>query len=132
MNQEAEGRLYSDISLNIFQAAIRDTRPQGLPRGGIPVGSSIGLPGPRPQGPLPPPGEDSCEIDDYGVGPKIPQPLEKSLQLKEMQQGELTCRWPQLVTEEPEIYDPNFIFFKRIFEAFKLIDDVKKDKEKDK
>lgn len=24
------------------------------------------------------------------------------------------------MTEEPEIYDPNFIFFKRIFEAFKV------------
>lgn len=24
------------------------------------------------------------------------------------------------VTEEPEIYDPNYIFFKRIFEAFKV------------
>ncbi|XP_026549316.1 splicing factor 3B subunit 2-like, partial [Notechis scutatus] len=37
----------------------------------------------------------------------------------------------EYVTEEPEIYDPNFIFFKRIFEAFKLTDDVKKDKEKE-
>lgn len=26
----------------------------------------------------------------------------------------------EYVTEEPEIYDPNFIFFKRIFEAFKV------------
>lgn len=24
------------------------------------------------------------------------------------------------MTEEPEIYEPNFIFFKRIFEAFKV------------
>uniref|UniRef100_A0A8C3SNM4 Splicing factor 3b subunit 2 n=2 Tax=Chelydra serpentina TaxID=8475 RepID=A0A8C3SNM4_CHESE len=37
----------------------------------------------------------------------------------------------EYVTEEPEIYDPNFIFFKRIFDAFKLTDDVKKDKEKE-
>ncbi|NXF77036.1 SF3B2 factor, partial [Sclerurus mexicanus] len=37
----------------------------------------------------------------------------------------------EYVTEEPEIYDPNFVFFKRIFEAFKLTDDVKKDKEKE-
>ncbi|XP_028285477.1 splicing factor 3B subunit 2 isoform X2 [Parambassis ranga] len=36
----------------------------------------------------------------------------------------------EYVTEEPEIYDPNFIFFKRIFEAFRLTDDVKKEKEK--
>lgn len=35
------------------------------------------------------------------------------------------------MTEEPEIYEPNFIFFKRIFEAFKLTDDVKKEKEKE-
>lgn len=26
----------------------------------------------------------------------------------------------EYVTEEPEIYDPNFIFFKRIFEAFRV------------
>lgn len=26
----------------------------------------------------------------------------------------------EYITEEPEIYDPNFIFFKRIFEAFKV------------
>ncbi|XP_034532545.1 splicing factor 3B subunit 2 [Notolabrus celidotus] len=37
----------------------------------------------------------------------------------------------EYITEEPEIYDPNFIFFKRIFEAFKLTDDVKKEKEKE-
>ncbi|CAB1345462.1 unnamed protein product [Coregonus sp. 'balchen'] len=37
----------------------------------------------------------------------------------------------EYVTEEPEIYDPNFIFFKRIFEAFKLTDDVKKEQEKE-
>uniref|UniRef100_A0A8D3BS21 Splicing factor 3b, subunit 2 n=1 Tax=Scophthalmus maximus TaxID=52904 RepID=A0A8D3BS21_SCOMX len=37
----------------------------------------------------------------------------------------------EYVTEEPEIFDPNFIFFKRIFEAFKLTDDVKKEKEKE-
>uniref|UniRef100_A0A8C6Y761 Splicing factor 3b subunit 2 n=1 Tax=Naja naja TaxID=35670 RepID=A0A8C6Y761_NAJNA len=137
-------------------------------------------------------------IDDSGVGPKIPQALEKILQLKEIRQEELTSvpgtelrmlagisasdaeddasalskkeknrkrrnrkkkkkqNAPsksnqvsqaakghgeesgsdapveiEYVTEEPEIYDPNFIFFKRIFEAFKLTDDVKKDKEKE-
>lgn len=37
----------------------------------------------------------------------------------------------EYITEEPEIYDPNYIFFKRIFEAFKLTDDVKKEKEKE-
>ncbi|CAH2324820.1 splicing factor 3B subunit 2 [Pelobates cultripes] len=37
----------------------------------------------------------------------------------------------EYVTEEPDIYDPNFIFFKRIFQAFKLTDDVKKEKEKE-
>lgn len=26
----------------------------------------------------------------------------------------------EYITEEPEIYDPNYIFFKRIFEAFKV------------
>ncbi|XP_061462759.1 splicing factor 3B subunit 2 [Rhineura floridana] len=183
-------------------------RPQGLPRGNPPVGLSIGPPGPRPRGPPPPPGEDSREVDESGVGPKIPQALEKILQLKEIRQEELTAvpsatdddmetdlralasisasdaeedalalskkeknrkrrnrkkRKKQrqesvsprearpsqdakgrgedsggdgpveieYVTEEPEIYDPNFIFFKRIFEAFKLTDDVKKEKEKE-
>lgn len=33
--------------------------------------------------------------------------------------------------EEFEIYEFNFIFFKRIFEVFKFIDDVKKEKEKE-
>ncbi|XP_062300539.1 splicing factor 3B subunit 2 isoform X2 [Scomber scombrus] len=37
----------------------------------------------------------------------------------------------EYITEEPEIYDPNYIFFKRIFEAFKLTDDLKKEKEKE-
>ncbi|XP_066466293.1 splicing factor 3B subunit 2 [Tiliqua scincoides] len=180
-------------------------RPQGLPRGATPVGPTVGPPGPRPRGPPPPPGEDSREVDESGVGPKIPQALEKILQLKEIRQEELTAvpsatdddmetdlrmssgmttsdaeddasalskkeknrkrrnrkkkkkqsvvlkegstsqgaegrgedsgaEGPveiEYVTEEPEIYDPNFIFFKRIFEAFKLTDDVKKDKEKE-
>uniref|UniRef100_A0A7N9AR22 Splicing factor 3b, subunit 2 n=1 Tax=Mastacembelus armatus TaxID=205130 RepID=A0A7N9AR22_9TELE len=110
-------------------------------------------------------------------GPKIPQALEKILQLKEIRQEQLTdptgqyCQLNfsslpkkktektkrgintsqqkkeggdkekdkdkqteveiEYVTEEPEIYDPNYIFFKRIFEAFKLTDDVKKEKEKE-
>jgi len=29
----------------------------------------------------------------------------------------------EYITEEPEIYDPNYIFFKRIFEAFKVAAD---------
>uniref|UniRef100_H9GQ49 SAP domain-containing protein n=1 Tax=Anolis carolinensis TaxID=28377 RepID=H9GQ49_ANOCA len=155
----------------------------GIFLGTPPLSSPVGMPGPRLRGPPPPPGEDSREIDDSGVGPKIPQALEKILQLKEIRQEELTAvpsatgnhgllknrkrrnrkkkKKPQnasapkgspaakdakghgdesgsdtaveieYVTEEPEIYDPNFIFFKRIFEAFKLTDDVKKDKEKE-
>uniref|UniRef100_A0AAR2LML2 PSP proline-rich domain-containing protein n=1 Tax=Pygocentrus nattereri TaxID=42514 RepID=A0AAR2LML2_PYGNA len=134
----------------------------------------------------PPPGEDAREMwsnDEVGIGPKIPQALEKILQLKEIRQeqltiaptvlSELTFFFPSLqrnrrrrnrkkknkkkknqekqeeerkkesekekvseveieyVTEEPEIYDPNYIFFKRIFEAFKLTDEVKKEKEKE-
>uniref|UniRef100_A0AAX7TMB9 PSP proline-rich domain-containing protein n=1 Tax=Astatotilapia calliptera TaxID=8154 RepID=A0AAX7TMB9_ASTCA len=153
----------------------------------------------------PPPGEDNREEMSV-TGPKIPQALEKILQLKEIRQEQLTdpigpgmndstmrqflfnfvCpvsefvnqTFPQknrkrrnrkkkskkkraqekkeqaeqqqkessdkekdkekeqeveieYVTEEPEIYDPNYIFFKRIFEAFKLTDDVKKEKEKE-
>ncbi|KAF5902827.1 splicing factor 3B subunit 2, partial [Clarias magur] len=154
----------------------------------------------------PPPGEDVREMwqsDDVGIGPKIPQALEKILQLKEIRQEQLTAapteeddedtanmdmnssrpysddedegtlskkdksrrrrnrkkkkkkiqekteqaetrkndaekdkeKEPEVeieyVTEEPEIYDPNYIFFKRIFEAFKLTDEVKKEKEKE-
>uniref|UniRef100_A0A8C3QBZ2 Uncharacterized protein n=1 Tax=Geospiza parvula TaxID=87175 RepID=A0A8C3QBZ2_GEOPR len=129
--------------------------------------------------PLPPPPPQN---EDSGVGPKIPQALEKILQLKESRQEELVTdemetelrasasaseaeedtgtskkegRGPgggpnpdprgdpepppgdapeveiEYVSEEPEIYDPNFVFFKRIFEAFKLTDEVKKDKEKE-
>ncbi|XP_060550376.1 splicing factor 3B subunit 2 [Pantherophis guttatus] len=181
------------------------SRPQGHPRLNTASSSPMGIASSRPRGPPPPPGEDSREIDDSGVGPKIPQALEKILQLKEIRQEELTSvpgatdddmetelralagisasdaeddasalskkeknrkrrnrkkkkkqnapsksnQVPQAgkghgeesgsdapleieyVTEEPEIYDPNFIFFKRIFEAFKLTDDVKKDKEKE-
>uniref|UniRef100_A0A8C5Q7Y7 Splicing factor 3b subunit 2 n=1 Tax=Leptobrachium leishanense TaxID=445787 RepID=A0A8C5Q7Y7_9ANUR len=145
--------------------------------------------------------DDSREIDDFTTGPKIPQALEKILQLKEIRQEEMvpvtteeeddidynlvytseteeettgptkkekksrrrrnrkkrTHRKAtatqsglaeelneaaeadtaagkveiEYVTEEPDIYDPNFIFFKRIFQAFKLTDDVKKEKEKE-
>ncbi|TRZ20881.1 hypothetical protein HGM15179_006216 [Zosterops borbonicus] len=158
---------------------------------------------PWPYGPSPPPGNNSRDAEDSGVGPKIPQALEKVLQLKESCQEELlmvpgvsnedkmemelwasasaseaedntgtskkerkrkrrnhkkkqgrgraregppTLTSPQgdpkptpgdtpkveveYVTEEPEINDPNFVFFKRIFEAFKLVDKVK-DKEKE-
>ncbi|KAF4793885.1 splicing factor 3B subunit 2-like protein [Turdus rufiventris] len=34
----------------------------------------------------------------------------------------------EYVSEEPEIYDPNFVLFKSIFEAFRLTGDVNKDK----
>uniref|UniRef100_A0A671NG53 Splicing factor 3B subunit 2-like n=1 Tax=Sinocyclocheilus anshuiensis TaxID=1608454 RepID=A0A671NG53_9TELE len=119
----------------------------------------------------PPPGED-----DVGIGPKIPQALEKILQLKEMRQEQLSTaptgryqhknrkrrnrkknkkkrqqekeqqeeekkkeesrdKEPEVeieyVTEEPAIYDPSYIIFKRIFETFKLTDDLKKEKEKE-
>uniref|UniRef100_A0A8C1NK93 Splicing factor 3b, subunit 2 n=1 Tax=Cyprinus carpio TaxID=7962 RepID=A0A8C1NK93_CYPCA len=129
----------------------------------------------------PPPGEDAREVrdpeslnswqgEDVGIGPKIPQALEKILQLKEMRQEQLSIaptghysiqvylyskknkkkrqqeeeekkkeesheKEPEVeieyVTEEPAVYDPNYIIFKRIFEAFKLTDDVKKEKEKE-
>lgn len=152
-----------------------------------------------------PSGDESREMEDSSSGPKIPQVLEKILQLKEIRQEEMiipvateeedydndprqvytaseteeettgpkkekksrrrrnrkkrTRRRPnaappvvvvaddvneaaeadptggkveiEYVTEEPDIYDPNFIFFKRIFQAFKLTDDVKKEKEKE-
>ncbi|KAM9302208.1 splicing factor 3B subunit 2 [Gastrophryne carolinensis] len=146
--------------------------------------------------------EDSRETEDSSVGPKIPQVLEKILQLKEMRQEEMNVPVTteeedyendprqaytasetdeessgvkkekksrrrrnrkkrarrratamsgvvdelneaaeanpaeakveiEYVTEEPDIYDPSFIFFKRIFQAFKLTDDVKREKEKE-
>uniref|UniRef100_A0A096LSB9 Splicing factor 3b, subunit 2 n=1 Tax=Poecilia formosa TaxID=48698 RepID=A0A096LSB9_POEFO len=176
------------------------------PRGPLPPGVTM-LP-PQKQRVPPPPGEDNKENEEVSVGgPKIPQVLEKILQLKEIRQEQLTDapeeddndgdmdannssaqamsetdddgqmskkdknrkrrnrkkkskkkralekkeqaegsekekdkdkdkgKDPEVeieyVTEEPEIYDPNFIFFKRIFEAFKLTDDVKKEKEKE-
>uniref|UniRef100_A0A8D2ZRZ6 Splicing factor 3b, subunit 2 n=1 Tax=Scophthalmus maximus TaxID=52904 RepID=A0A8D2ZRZ6_SCOMX len=153
------------------------------PRGPLPPGVSM-LPIQKMRVP-PPPGEDNREVwqnEEVSIGgPKIPQALEKILQLKEIRQEQLTDptgqdRTPktktvhvllseknrrrrnrkkkskkkralekkeqkekekepeveiEYVTEEPEIFDPNFIFFKRIFEAFKLTDDVKKEKEKE-
>ncbi|XP_040184759.1 splicing factor 3B subunit 2 [Rana temporaria] len=147
------------------------------------------------------PGDESRETEDSSVGPKIPQVLEKILQLKEIRQEEMNVTVTteeedyddrqvytaseteeestgqkkekksrrrrnrkkrirrrviavptvvgdelneaaeadtaggkveiEYVIEEPEIYDPNFIFFKRIFQAFKLTDDVKREKEKE-
>ncbi|CAL8240306.1 unnamed protein product [Merluccius merluccius] len=180
------------------------------PRGPLPPGVNM-MPSQRQRVP-PPPGEDGREGEESSVaGPKIPQALEKILQLKEMRQGQLTDPTEEededdeaadsemtgssaqgmsetedddgqlskkdknrkrrnrkkknkkkraqekrelqgqekpeahgdkdkdkedeveieYVAEEPQIYDPNFIFFKRIFEAFKLTDDVKKEKEKE-
>ncbi|XP_018607858.1 splicing factor 3B subunit 2 [Scleropages formosus] len=171
-----------------------------------PPGISLVPPPSHRQRVPPPPGEDAREVwqgEEVGIGPKIPQALEKILQLKEMRQeqlsdvpaeedgaGEMDTRTSgpavlseteeedgtvskkdknrkrrnrkkknkkkkaqtngemnkekaemekekeaaveiEYITEEPEIYDPNFIFFKRIFEAFKLTDDVKKEKEKE-
>ncbi|KAG7495764.1 splicing factor 3B subunit 2 isoform X2 [Solea senegalensis] len=191
------------------------------PRGPLPPGVSM-LPLQKQRVP-PPPGEDNREMwqnEEVSLsGPKIPQALEKILQLKEIRQEQLTDptgvedddeggdmdatnssgpvmsetedddsqmskkdknrrrrnrkkkskkkraqekkeqveqeqqkekengekekekdkekekKEPEVeieyVTDEPEIYDPNYIFFKRIFEAFKLTDDVKKEKEKE-
>ncbi|KAK2499379.1 hypothetical protein MC885_010940 [Smutsia gigantea] len=176
--------------------------------GPTPTVLPMGAPVPRPRGPPPPPGDENREMDDPSVGPKIPQALEKILQLKESRQEEMNLQQEEeemetdtrsslgqsaseteedtvsvskkeknrkrrnrkkkkksqrargassessgdrekesarshssdspaadveieYVTEEPEIYEPNFIFFKRIFEAFKLTDDVKKEKEKE-
>uniref|UniRef100_A0A4W6DA61 Splicing factor 3b, subunit 2 n=1 Tax=Lates calcarifer TaxID=8187 RepID=A0A4W6DA61_LATCA len=163
------------------------------PRGPLPPGVTM-MPTQKQRVP-PPPGEDNRESEEVSVsGPKIPQALEKILQLKEIRQEQLTDptgqhrrhlrlsltdkyrhkknrkrrnrkkkskkkralekkeqaeqeqqkkeggekekeKEPEVeieyVTEEPEIYDPNYIFFKRIFEAFKLTDDVKKEKEKE-
>ncbi|XP_044038885.1 splicing factor 3B subunit 2 isoform X2 [Siniperca chuatsi] len=184
------------------------------PRGPLPPGVSM-LPTQKQRVP-PPPGEDNRELwqsEEVSVsGPKIPQALEKILQLKEIRQEQLTDPTEEeddegaemdmtnssapvmsetedddgqiskkdknrrrrnrkkkskqkraqekkeqaeqqkkeggdkdkdkdkekeseveieYITEEPEIYDPNYIFFKRIFEAFKLTDDVKKEKEKE-
>ncbi|XP_041821053.1 splicing factor 3B subunit 2 [Chelmon rostratus] len=179
------------------------------PRAPLPPGVSM-LPTQKQRVP-PPPGEDnreSWQSEEVSIsGPKIPQALEKILQLKEIRQEQLTDPTEEedddegaemnssapvmseteeddgqiskkdknrrrrnrkkkskqkraqekkeqeqqqqkkegsdkekereteveieYVTEEPEIYDPNYIFFKRIFEAFKLTDDVKKEKEKE-
>ncbi|KAK9524897.1 hypothetical protein VZT92_017261 [Zoarces viviparus] len=191
------------------------------PRGPLPPGVSM-MPTQKQRVP-PPPGEDNREVwqsEEVSVsGPKIPQALEKILQLKEIRQEQLTDpaeeeddegaevdmnnssaavmsetedddsqiskkdknrkrrnrkkkskkkralekkeqaeqekegsdkekekdkdkdkekekeKEPEVeieyITEEPEIYDPNYIFFKRIFDAFKLTDDVKKEKEKE-
>uniref|UniRef100_A0A8C5XQE3 Splicing factor 3b subunit 2 n=1 Tax=Microcebus murinus TaxID=30608 RepID=A0A8C5XQE3_MICMU len=186
--------------------------PQDLGQMGVrtPLGPRVAAPvGPTPTvlpmgAPVPRPRDENREMDDPSVGPKIPQALEKILQLKESRQEEMNSQQeeeemetdtrsslgqsaseteedtvsiskkeknrkrrnrkkkkkPQrvrggsgdrekdsarsrgsdspaadveieYVTKEPEIYEPNFIFFNRIFEAFKLTDDVKKEKEKE-
>ncbi|XP_064900464.1 LOW QUALITY PROTEIN: splicing factor 3B subunit 2 [Columba livia] len=167
------------------------------PTGSTPMGAPPPMGAPRPRGPPPPPGEENREVGAPGCGPRIPQALEKILQLKESRQEELVSGPPapaddemeteprvtesedetggakkertrkrrnrkkkkkpqrgrgrpsppphpnphpggprpppgvEYITEEPQIFDPNFVFFKRIFEAFKLTDEVKKDKEKE-
>ncbi|KAM8793776.1 splicing factor 3B subunit 2 [Eudromia elegans] len=169
-------------------------RPPMGARGAGPLGALPGLPmgAPRPRGPPPPPGEESRELEDPSGGPKIPQALEKILQLKEIRQEELVTvpglsaedelelelRAPlgvtapeaeddgglskkernrkrrnrkkkkrggrggreegaappvevEYVTEEPDVREPALLFFKRVFEAFRLTDDVRKDKEKE-
>ncbi|XP_040265840.1 splicing factor 3B subunit 2 [Bufo bufo] len=181
------------------------TRSLLLPRGNLPIATTIPPLMPSITRPrvLNQSGDDSKEMEDSSSGPKIPQVLEKILQLKEIRQEEMimpvateeedydndprqiytaseteeettgprkekksrrrrnrkkrthrrTTAAPtvvvddvneaaeadstggkveiEYVTEEPDIYDPNFIFFKRIFQAFKLTDDVKKEKEKE-
>uniref|UniRef100_A0A4W5RN28 Splicing factor 3b, subunit 2 n=1 Tax=Hucho hucho TaxID=62062 RepID=A0A4W5RN28_9TELE len=141
-----------------YLGVVVGVNPGGMnppPPGMNPSGMNPPPPGMNP----PPPGMSMMHTQrqrDVGVGPKIPQALEKILQLKEIRQEQLGARREQekrehaeekkeedgekekepeveieYITEEPEIYDPNFIFFKRIFEAFKLTDDVKKEKEKE-
>ncbi|KAM3920579.1 splicing factor 3B subunit 2 [Leptodactylus fuscus] len=181
------------------------TRSLLLPRGNLPIATTIPPLMPSINRPriLNQSGDDSKEMEDSSSGPKIPQVLEKILQLKEIRQEEMTMPVTteeedydndprqiytaseteeettgpkkekksrrrrnrkkrtrrrtiaappvvsddvneaaeadsaggkveiEYVTEEPDIYDPNFIFFKRIFQAFKLTDDVKKEKEKE-
>ncbi|XP_063801241.1 splicing factor 3B subunit 2 isoform X2 [Pseudophryne corroboree] len=173
-----------------------------LPRGNLPIATAIPPPSIARQRLLNQlSGDDSREMEDSSMGPKIPQVLEKILQLKEIRQEEMIVSVAteeedydndprqaytaseteeettgqkkeksrrrrnrkkrtrrraattivvvdelneaaeadtiagkveiEYVTEEPDIYDPNFIFFKRIFQAFKLTDDVKREKEKE-
>ncbi|KAE8607820.1 hypothetical protein XENTR_v10011296 [Xenopus tropicalis] len=193
--------------VTLIDQEVSTTRSPLLPRGTLPISSIPPLMSStsRPRVQSQPSGEDSKEADDSSTGPKIPQVLEKILQLKELRQEELVslpatteeedidadsryvntaseaeednnvlskkekknrrrrnrkkrtrkrmvgsesavvdelneAAEPDLaggkleieyVTEEPDIYDPNFIFFKRIFQAFKLTDDVKREKEKE-
>ncbi|XP_066438650.1 splicing factor 3B subunit 2 [Eleutherodactylus coqui] len=181
------------------------TRSLLLSRGNLPIATTIPplMPSIIRSRILNQSGEDSKDMEDSSSGPKIPQVLEKILQLKEIRQEEMmmpvtteeedydndprqiytaseteddttgpkkekksrrrrnrkkrtrrrtAAPLPvatddvneaaeadsaggkveiEYVTEEPDIYDPNFIFFKRIFQAFKLTDDVKKEKEKE-
>ncbi|XP_053575945.1 splicing factor 3B subunit 2 [Bombina bombina] len=177
-----------------------------IPRGNLPIVSSISslLPSTIRTRPTTQSGDETRESEDTSAGPKIPQILERILQLKEQRQEEtvVSVSVPteeeeidaeprqyhssseneeenvlpskkekksrkrrnrkkrskkrgsdlplgdelneaaepeqlggkveiEYVTEEPDIYDPSFIFFKRIFQAFKLTDDVKREKEKE-
>lgn len=62
------------------------------PVGPTPTVLPMGAPVPRPRGPPPPPGDENREMDDTSVGPKIPQALEKILQLKESRQEEMNSQ----------------------------------------
>ncbi|MBZ3890956.1 Splicing factor 3B subunit 2 [Sciurus carolinensis] len=62
------------------------------PVGPTPTVLPMGAPVPRPRGPPPPPGDENREMDDPSVGPKIPQALEKILQLKESRQEEMNSQ----------------------------------------
>ncbi|CAH2324819.1 splicing factor 3B subunit 2 [Pelobates cultripes] len=207
INSDSEGSKPQQATL--LEQDSSTTRSLLLPRGNLPIASSIPPLLPtitRPRVINQPPTEELRESDDSSTGPKIPQVLEKILQLKEIRQEEMVSipvtteeeddmdynqaytaseteeestapskkekkgrrrrnrkkrtrrktviSQPvvveemneaaeavvdsatgkieiEYVTEEPDIYDPNFIFFKRIFQAFKLTDDVKKEKEKE-
>ncbi|KAL2079229.1 hypothetical protein ACEWY4_024973 [Coilia grayii] len=219
---EQERQQEMAVKLQHGPPGVRDSTPQAslIPMSSLPPMRVMAGGGPPPPGISmmsqssqkqrmpPPPGEDGRESwqgEEVGIGPKIPQALEKILQLKEIRQEQLSTAPPadddnegpdadvnnalalsetedddsglskkeknrrrrnrkkkkkkrdqenetqkeedekkgekekendpdveiEYITEEPEIYDPNFIFFKRIFEAFKLTDDVKKEKEKE-
>ncbi|KAG8437823.1 hypothetical protein GDO86_008505 [Hymenochirus boettgeri] len=207
IKQSQGGSISLQSKATLLDQEISTSRSPLLPRVSLPIATSIPpllTSTSRPRVPSQTV-DESRETDDPSLGPKIPQVLEKILQLKEIRQEELVsmpgtteeedgdadsryiyiaseneeegsvlskkeqksrrrrnrkkrtrkrtvasetmgvdelneAAEPELaggkveieyVTEEPDIYDPNFIFFKRIFQAFKLTDDVKREKEKE-
>ncbi|CAH2324818.1 splicing factor 3B subunit 2 [Pelobates cultripes] len=106
INSDSEGSKPQQATL--LEQDNSTTRSLLLPRGNLPIASSIPPLLPtitRPRVINQPPTEELRESDDSSTGPKIPQVLEKILQLKEIRQEEMVSI--PVTTEEEDDMDYN-------------------------